>query len=125
MHQILTNEKYIGNNVYNRTSFKLKIKHRQNPPSEWIRKDDAFEVIVPMDQRRLSKRFGSLLRAHSLVGFPMIRNLRQPGFLPWDTASIIRRPTSNMANVLVCHATPNPEVNIFYLAPVIGISRIA
>lgn len=27
VHQILTNEKYIGNNVFNRTSFKLKIKH--------------------------------------------------------------------------------------------------
>ena len=32
IHQILTNEKYIGNNVYNRTSFKLKIQHVPNPP---------------------------------------------------------------------------------------------
>ena len=38
IHQILTNEKYIGNNVYNRTSFKLKVKHVRNPPSEWINK---------------------------------------------------------------------------------------
>ncbi len=29
VHQVLTNEKYIGNNVYNRTSFKLKKKQRQ------------------------------------------------------------------------------------------------
>src|ERR1043166_9053268 len=27
VHQVLTNEKYIGNNVYHRTSFKLKLKH--------------------------------------------------------------------------------------------------
>lgn len=47
VHQILTNEKYVGNNVYNRTSFKLKIEHRQNPPTEWIRKDGAFQAIVP------------------------------------------------------------------------------
>lgn len=46
VHQVLTNEKYIGNNVYNRTSFKLKIEHKQNPPSDWIRKDGAFEAIV-------------------------------------------------------------------------------
>ena len=33
VHQILTNEKYIGNNVYNRRSFKLKKKRVQNPPA--------------------------------------------------------------------------------------------
>jgi len=46
VHQILTNEKYIGNNVYNRTSFKLKIEHKRNAPSAWIRKDAAFPAIV-------------------------------------------------------------------------------
>lgn len=49
IHQILTNEKYIGNNVYNRTSFKLKMQHVRNPPEQWIRKDGAFEAIVPTD----------------------------------------------------------------------------
>lgn len=49
IHQILTNEKYIGNNVYNRTSFKLKMQHVRNPPEQWIRKDGAFEAIVPAD----------------------------------------------------------------------------
>lgn len=49
VHQVLTNEKYIGNNVYNRTSFKLKIKHQRNPSSEWIRKNGAYEPIVPLD----------------------------------------------------------------------------
>lgn len=37
VHQVLTNEKYIGNNVYHRTSFKLKKKHVLNPPDRWIR----------------------------------------------------------------------------------------
>lgn len=117
IHQILTNEKYIGNNVYNRTSFKLKIKHQNNVPDAWIRKDGAFEAIVPGEwfqqaraiiegrsrhiddvqmlhllRQALEKhgvlsgividedddtpssavyrsRFGSLLRAYSLVGF--------------------------------------------------------
>jgi DNA invertase Pin-like site-specific DNA recombinase len=117
IHQILTNEKYIGNNVYNRTSFKLRIRRVRNPPEEWIRKIGAFEAVVPVDwylkaqtiianrSRHLDDnqmlqvlaqilkkygalsgliideedgvpssaayrlRFGSLLRAYSLVGF--------------------------------------------------------
>src|SRR5690606_10024913 len=48
IHQILTNEKYIGNNVYNRSSFKLKVQHVNNPPAEWVRRDGAFEAIVPI-----------------------------------------------------------------------------
>ena len=48
VRQVLTNEKYIGNNVYNRHSFKLKKKHVDNPPEMWIRKEGAFEGIVPL-----------------------------------------------------------------------------
>ena len=43
VRQVLTNEKYIGNNVYNRRSFKLKKKHVDNPPEMWIRKEGAFD----------------------------------------------------------------------------------
>lgn len=50
IHQILTNEKYVGNNVYNRTSFKLKIKHVRNPPESWVRCNGAFSGIVPVEQ---------------------------------------------------------------------------
>jgi len=46
VRQVLTNEKYIGNNVYNRRSFKLKQKRVVNPPDMWIRADGAFEGIV-------------------------------------------------------------------------------
>ena len=43
---MLSNEKYIGNNIYNRRSFKLK-KHRVvNSPEMWIKKEGAFEGIV-------------------------------------------------------------------------------
>jgi hypothetical protein len=117
VHQILINEKYVGHNVWGRTSFKLKTKHVRNDPSDWIRHDSAFPAIVSqplfdaarliIDQRsqRLSdeemlalladilakngtlsgliidecedgpsssayqSRFGSLLRAYSLVGY--------------------------------------------------------
>ncbi len=46
IHQVLINEKYIGNNVWNRISFKLK-KHRvRNSPDRWIRVDGVFAPIV-------------------------------------------------------------------------------
>ena len=47
VREVLSNEKYIGNNIYNRRSFKLK-KHRVvNSPEMWIKKESAFEAIVP------------------------------------------------------------------------------
>ena len=46
VHQVLTNEKYIGNNVFNRHSCKLKGKHKNNPREEWVRADGAFDAIV-------------------------------------------------------------------------------
>ena len=49
VHEVLTNEKYVGNNIYNRVSFKLKRLRVVNPPDMWIRKDGAFAGIVPFD----------------------------------------------------------------------------
>lgn len=46
VHEILTNEKYIGNNIFNRISYKLKIKRVVNTPEMWIRKEGAFEAII-------------------------------------------------------------------------------
>ncbi len=46
VHQVLINEKYIGNNVWNRGSFKLKRKRVRNSPDMWIRAEGAFEPIV-------------------------------------------------------------------------------
>jgi hypothetical protein len=46
VHQVLTSEKYIGNNIYNRFFFKLKKKRIVNPPEMWIRANAAFEPII-------------------------------------------------------------------------------
>ncbi|MGC8625498.1 MAG: recombinase family protein [Phycisphaerae bacterium] len=46
VHQILTNEKYIGNNVYNHVSFKLKKQRIRNTPEMWVRADGAFKAVV-------------------------------------------------------------------------------
>ena len=47
--EILTNEKYIGNNVWNRTGHRLKTPIKANPEAEWVRVDGAFEPIVTHD----------------------------------------------------------------------------
>ena len=46
VHQILINEKYIGNNVWNRSSFKLKMRHVRNSPNNWRRANGAFTPLV-------------------------------------------------------------------------------
>jgi DNA invertase Pin-like site-specific DNA recombinase len=51
VHQVLTNEKYIGNNVFNRRSFKLKKRRVANTPDMWVRADGV--AISPM--RRAQK----------------------------------------------------------------------
>ena len=122
VHEVLTNEKYIGNNVYNRESFKLKKRRVVNPPEMWVRCNAAFEPIIAVEdfctardiiQQRSAKlsneellsqlksllnreghlsallidevegmqsssvyksRFGSLVRAYTLVGYIPDRN---------------------------------------------------
>lgn len=75
VREVLTNEKYIGNNVYNRRSFKLK-KHRViNSPDMWIKKEGAFEGIVPPDLFFTAQ--GILrARAHRYTDVELIEKLR-------------------------------------------------
>lgn len=59
--QILRNEKYIGTNVYSRTSSKLDARWEQVPEAEWIRVAGAFEPVVGTQlfgavQRKLARR---------------------------------------------------------------------
>ena len=46
VHQVLTNEKYIGNNVFNKVSFKLKQRRVVNPRDMWIRAEGVYPAIV-------------------------------------------------------------------------------
>jgi DNA invertase Pin-like site-specific DNA recombinase len=124
VHQLLTSEKYVGNNVYNHVSFKLKKKRVRNTPDMWIRANGVYEPVVNADvfaraqtiiaerSRRMDNmemlaalhgllarsgglsgliideqegmpsssayrlRFGSLLRAYTLVGYRPERDFR-------------------------------------------------
>jgi hypothetical protein len=46
IHNILTNEKYIGHSVYGRRSLKIGQKLVRNSPDAWIRHDNAFKGII-------------------------------------------------------------------------------
>lgn len=46
IRQVLSNEAYIGNIVYNRSCSRLKQARKQNPPELWIRATGLFEPVV-------------------------------------------------------------------------------
>ncbi len=75
VREVLTNEKYIGNNIYNRISFKLK-KHRiTNQPDMWIKKEGAFEAIVPPEVFYMAQGI-IRARAHRFSSAELIEKLR-------------------------------------------------
>jgi DNA invertase Pin-like site-specific DNA recombinase len=49
VHQVLINEKYVGDNVWNRISYKLKKKRVRNSPDMWVRARGVYEAIVDRD----------------------------------------------------------------------------
>jgi len=75
VHEVLTNPKYIGTNVYNRTSFKLQQRRVTNAVAEWIRLDAAFTPIIPralFEQAQKTR----LLRAEHLTNEQILERLR-------------------------------------------------
>jgi DNA invertase Pin-like site-specific DNA recombinase len=75
VHQVLTNEKYIGNNVYHRTSFKLKRKHIENPPDKWVRANGVFEGIIEPELFFKTREI-ILARSQKLTDEEMLAKLR-------------------------------------------------
>ena len=75
VHQVLTNEKYVGNNVYNRISFKLKKKRVLNPADMWIRANGAFEPIISAELFEGAQRI-VLERSKKLADEELLDRLR-------------------------------------------------
>jgi hypothetical protein len=76
VHEVLINEKYIGNNVYHRTSCKLKKKHVNNPPDKWVRKEGAYQGIVERDIFLRAQEI-ILARSQKLTNEEMLEKLRE------------------------------------------------
>jgi DNA invertase Pin-like site-specific DNA recombinase len=62
IRDMVTNPKYVGDNVSNRRSGKLRSPRRWNPPDMWIRRENAFEGLVDPD---LYRRAESIAAARS------------------------------------------------------------
>jgi DNA invertase Pin-like site-specific DNA recombinase len=75
IHEVLTNEKYIGNNVYYKSSFKLHKRWVRNPENIWIRKPAAFESIISSE---LFYKAQALMaeRKHSYTNEELLDRLR-------------------------------------------------
>jgi DNA invertase Pin-like site-specific DNA recombinase len=76
VHQVLINEKYVGDNVWNRISFKLKKKRVRNEPDMWIRAEGVFEPVI---ERSLFDAAQVLIRerSHRLSDGDMLDGLRR------------------------------------------------
>lgn len=84
VNEVLTNEKYIGNNVFNRISFKLKMLRTVNQPDKWVKKEGAFEAIVPPEAFYMAQGIirGRIHRYSSEDLIEKLRNLYEHrGFL--------------------------------------------
>jgi DNA invertase Pin-like site-specific DNA recombinase len=73
---ILTNEKYIGNNVVNRHTSKLKSTERLTDPSTWIRVSGAFQPIVTQQMFAAAQRVRSF-KAERMTDDEVVSRLRK------------------------------------------------
>ncbi|WP_418504341.1 recombinase family protein [Escherichia coli] len=76
IHQILTNEKYIGNNIYNKTSSKLKSRLVKNPKNEWVRCDKAYKPIISKKKYNKAQEIIQLQSVH-LTNEELLEKLKQ------------------------------------------------
>jgi DNA invertase Pin-like site-specific DNA recombinase len=76
IHGVLTGEKYIGNQVFNRTSYKLRGKMIRNPREMWIRCEGAFAPIISTDLFQAARRKIDA-RTCKLSDAEMIERLKQ------------------------------------------------
>jgi DNA invertase Pin-like site-specific DNA recombinase len=75
VHNVLTNERYLGRALYNRRTAKLKQKSARNAPALWIRREGMFKPIV---DERLFERAQALLAFRSHCDdATMLRLLRE------------------------------------------------
>jgi DNA invertase Pin-like site-specific DNA recombinase len=84
VRRVLGNEHYVGNNVWNRTSGKLKSKRRNNPPDQWVRADGACDPIVSRELFEMAgkvMREGLHRRSQEEKLEPLRRLLREHGYL--------------------------------------------
>jgi DNA invertase Pin-like site-specific DNA recombinase len=76
VRRMVTNPKYIGANVTNRLSAKLRGRRVNNPPEMWVRKDNAFEAIIDPELYRKAEEEADA-RSALLTDEQLLERLRQ------------------------------------------------
>lgn len=64
VHWVLTNERYLGNSVYNRRSRKLKAEIVWNSPDDWVRATYTLDPIISRERWDAVQRYFSRRRTH-------------------------------------------------------------
>ncbi|WP_244554017.1 recombinase family protein [Bradyrhizobium arachidis] len=95
IRNILTNEAYIGNSVYNRTAFRLKQVRKKNPPELWVRVTGLYEPIVDKAifrkaQELLKEQYGRLSNEQ------LLKKLRETLSINGKLSASIIAATDNM-----------------------------
>jgi len=101
IHQILTNPKYVGANVYNRRSFKLKMKRLINPPEMWISRNEAFQAIVSAEVFLQARRIVNARHVH-LTDDELLARLR-----------ILLERCGKLSGILIDEAEDMPSSSIY------------
>jgi DNA invertase Pin-like site-specific DNA recombinase len=101
VHQILTNPKYIGSNVYNRRSFKLKKKRVVNPRQMWIERQAAFLPVVSPEQFAAAEAIIAARHHHS-TDDEMLSLLR-----------ILLQSSGRLSGILIDEAEDMPSSSLY------------
>ncbi|TPN26645.1 recombinase family protein [Mesorhizobium sp. B2-3-3] len=106
VQSILTNEKYIGNNVWNKTNTKLHSKRTANPPSAWVHAENVNEPLVSLAvfQRAqafvAAEKFGALRISNEQLLIDLAKILEKKG---WLSGSIINAAHGRCTKSMYIH----------------------
>jgi len=102
---LLQNENYIGTNVYNRQSNKLKGGQVRNPPSEWIRRENAFAPIIEKAVfEEAQRRFRDRRERWGLSNEEMLKRLR-----------ILRHRSGGLSKRIIDKAEDVPSATLYQM----------
>lgn len=98
---ILKNEKYIGNNIYNRKSKKFRKRTVMNSPEEWIRATNVFEPIV---SKKIFRKAQKLIKEQrrSMSDEDMLKGLER-----------LYKRKGYLSNVLINEDRKIPSADVF------------
>jgi DNA invertase Pin-like site-specific DNA recombinase len=105
IHNMLSNENYIGNIVYDRHSYRLREHRRWNPPDRWARKVGAFEpVVAPELFEKVQAIFAARTKVRARSNEDLLKQLR---------IVLLRKGRLTRAIIEAAPGVPRPSVYQF------------